>query len=120
MPRDQVEKIAEGRVWDGSTALKLGLVDQLGDLEDALTAAAKLAGLEQNRASYIPEMESPAELLLKSLGSTQTLLFSAPLPGLVLNDSFTQHIARQYDFLTAGDPRHMYSHCLLPRTVPSF
>ena len=120
MPRDQVEKIAEGRVWDGSTALKLGLVDQLGSLEDAVSTAAKLTGLPRDRASYIREGESPAELILKSLGSTETLLFSALFPGHILNDGFTQRIARQYDFLTAGDPQHMYSHCLLPRTVASF
>jgi protease-4 len=46
MLRDDVKKIADGRVFTGEQALKIGLVDQLGDLEDAEKTAASLAGIK--------------------------------------------------------------------------
>jgi protease IV len=46
MLRDDVKKIADGRVFTGEQALKIGLVDQLGDLEDAQKTAASLAGIK--------------------------------------------------------------------------
>ena len=45
LKRDAVHEIAQGRVWSGQTGLKLGLVDELGGLQDAVKAAAKLANL---------------------------------------------------------------------------
>jgi protease-4 len=45
LPSD-VEKIADGRVFTGEQALKEGLIDELGDLEDAVQAAAKLSGIK--------------------------------------------------------------------------
>lgn len=51
----EVEKIAQGRVWDGATALQLGLVDELGNLEDAVAAAAELVGLSVDQAYYMQE-----------------------------------------------------------------
>lgn len=45
MLREDVKKIADGRVFTGEQALKAGLVDELGDLEDAVKAAAKLSGI---------------------------------------------------------------------------
>lgn len=45
MLREDVNKIADGRVFTGEQALKAGLVDELGDLEDAVKAAAKLSGI---------------------------------------------------------------------------
>jgi protease-4 len=46
MLREDVQKIADGRVYTGEQALKVGLVDELGNLEDAVKAAAKLAGVK--------------------------------------------------------------------------
>ena len=43
---DDVRKIADGRVFTGEQALKVGLVDELGDLEDSVKAAAKLSGIK--------------------------------------------------------------------------
>jgi protease-4 len=42
----EVEKIADGRVFTGEQALKVGLIDELGNLEDAVQAAAKLSGIK--------------------------------------------------------------------------
>ncbi|MDQ6965310.1 MAG: signal peptide peptidase SppA, partial [Mariprofundaceae bacterium] len=44
MPADKVAQLAEGRVWTGADAVRLGLADQLGDLNDAIAAAASRAG----------------------------------------------------------------------------
>jgi len=48
MPADKVAQLAEGRVWTGADAVRLGLADQLGDLNDAIAAAARRAGLEDD------------------------------------------------------------------------
>ena len=54
MAQDSVKAIAEGRVWTGEQALKIGLVDKLGNLEDAIKAAAKLAELEKYTVGRYP------------------------------------------------------------------
>jgi protease-4 len=120
MKPDRVEQIAEGRVWDGATALELGLVDQMGNLEDAVSAAAELAGLPVDNGVYIRDAETPAELLLKSLGRLDAALSAGRSPVFAVADTFFQRFTRQYDFLMANDPQHMYSHNLLPRSTISF
>lgn len=55
IPVDSIKKIAEGRVWDGLTAKKIGLVDEIGGLDKAIACAAKLAGLKQYRLEVLPE-----------------------------------------------------------------
>src|SRR5690606_36653864 len=46
---EEVDRVARGRVWTGAAALDRGLVDALGDLDDAIASAAELAGLEEGR-----------------------------------------------------------------------
>ena len=57
MAQDSVKAIAEGRVWTGEQALKIGLVDKLGYLDDAIAAAAKKAKLEKYAVGRYPETE---------------------------------------------------------------
>lgn len=57
MAQDSVKVIGEGRVWTGEQALKIGLVDQLGDLDDAIDAAAALAELEKYTIGRYPSPE---------------------------------------------------------------
>lgn len=57
MEQDSVKAIAEGRVWTGEQALKIGLVDQLGNLNDAVKAAAELAGVEKYTIGRYPVPE---------------------------------------------------------------
>ena len=52
LPIDEVLKIAEGRVWSGSMATKIGLVDEIGGLHAAITKAVSLADIEQNFKLY--------------------------------------------------------------------
>ena len=63
----QVDTIAQGRVWDGGTARQLGLVDQFGNLDDALAYAASRAGLKQGDwyANYVQRPESPISRALR-------------------------------------------------------
>ena len=75
-----VDSIAQGRVWSGEDALRLGLVDRLGTLDDAVRAAAKLAKTDDYRLREYPESkswfnellgkekETPSALLRKEIG----------------------------------------------------
>lgn len=55
MQQDSVKAIAEGRVWTGEQAVKIGLVDHLGNLNDAVAAAAKAAKIEKYSVGRYPE-----------------------------------------------------------------
>jgi protease-4 len=76
----QVDNIAQGRVWTGAEALEIGLVDQIGTLEDAITwAALSIEGVsdvsEVNIAEY-PKPLTGIELLLESLGMGKESVFA--------------------------------------------
>lgn len=62
----QVDSIGQGRVWSGMDALEIGLVDQLGTIDDAIIEAAKLAGCEQYEIIYYPKKQTWYETLLNS------------------------------------------------------
>lgn len=55
MEQSAVDEIGQGRVWAGSDALKIGLVDALGNIDDAIAKAAELAKLENYKISYYPK-----------------------------------------------------------------
>ncbi|MBO6051203.1 MAG: signal peptide peptidase SppA [Bacteroidales bacterium] len=55
MEQSAVDEIGQGRVWAGSDALKIGLVDALGNIDDAVAKAAELAKLENYKISYYPK-----------------------------------------------------------------
>ena len=61
MTVDNVDTIAQGRVWTGKEALEIGLVDELGGLENALEGAAELAGLVDYRTTDYPRYENDLE-----------------------------------------------------------
>ena len=62
---EQIDAIGQGRIWDGGTARQLGLVDELGGLDDAIAAAAKLAKIDDDyHAVYLePEPDQLSEFL---------------------------------------------------------
>lgn len=64
---EQVNEIGRGRVWTGTDAKRLGLVDELGGLEEATAAAAALAGIEDYRTVDYPEEKGFMEQLFASL-----------------------------------------------------
>ncbi|MBP1601169.1 MAG: signal peptide peptidase [Acidobacteria bacterium] len=90
MPDDTVRKLADGRVYTGEEAKRLGLIDELGTLQDAIQAAAKMSGIEGE-----PKIVTPAKrklsLLDFLLGESKAAL---PLPFAV--DPSQSQIRFQY------------------------
>lgn len=72
MTLDEVEEIAQGRVWTGEEALSLGLVDALGGLDAALQYAAEQVDLENYQIKEYPEFNIDLQRMLRSYGITQT------------------------------------------------
>ncbi|MCC2601757.1 signal peptide peptidase SppA [Sphingopyxis yananensis] len=66
-PIERIEQIAEGRVWAGSTAKQLGLVDELGGLDRALAIAARMAKQNSYHAKYFEKTPSTFSVVLASL-----------------------------------------------------
>ena len=78
---EDIKKIAGGRVWIATSAKEIGLVDEIGGINDAITYAAKISELEDFKVQYYSESPSPEALILKelienfdvSLGDTEVL-----------------------------------------------
>lgn len=68
MSVDSVDVIAQGRVWTGTDALRIGLVDGLGDLNRAIASAAKLSGLNDYSLSSYPEPADQFKRMLRMFG----------------------------------------------------
>jgi protease-4 len=71
---EQIEEIAQGRVWLGNDALKIKLVDEIGGLDKAIEKAAKLAKLDKYHATNYPEEASWWESLMSSVDSKDSYL----------------------------------------------
>jgi protease-4 len=111
MATEEVDKIAQGRVWSGTDAYELGLVDHLGDLDDAIAAAAGLAELgDDYEISFIEKEEKFKDKILREM-LAQALEFSgqdasdaSPL------DELLRGIERAAaDFAALNDPNHAYA-----------
>jgi protease-4 len=63
----QVDSIGQGRVWSGSQAVKIGLVDKIGGLDDALIEAARLAKIKDYKTQNFPEFEKDINDILENL-----------------------------------------------------
>jgi len=75
-----VEEIAQGRVWSGKDAISVGLVDALGGLQEAISAAAKLANLEQYNLVTYPKYEDEFErMFLDAFTKVKTKYFQNPI-----------------------------------------
>ena len=68
MTFEQVDAIAQGRVWSGTEALRIGLVDQIGGMDVALQEATRLAKLKNYKTKSFPEFEKKFDDLLAELG----------------------------------------------------
>jgi protease-4 len=66
MTFEEVDGIAQGRVWTGKEALENGLIDELGNLEDAIRLAAEMANVENYRVRNYPEYEKDFANMFKS------------------------------------------------------
>jgi protease-4 len=122
----QIDSIGQGRVWAGADARKIGLVDHLGDLEDAVKAAAHLANITRYQVQFIQPHVSWAEQLIQqtqaraAVAAASLLPAAAPSLGLArvadqLNP-LTRNIARLARFSVPG---HLYSYCFCTATNSS-
>lgn len=115
MTVDAVDSIAQGRVWIGETALELGLVDELGDINDAVTTAAEMATLEKYDTFYVEQDLSPQELFWKEFFG-QALIWGAKLQFADNNSALfgvVKQAVRQFSSLQQlNDPRGVYVMCL--------
>jgi protease-4 len=68
----QVDSIAQGRVWSGAEALKIGLVDKIGGLNDAIKEAATLSKIKKYNTRNYPEYEKDFEDLFANLPFAQS------------------------------------------------
>lgn len=87
MAPSAVDEIAQGRVWMGSDALGIGLVDEIGTLQDALVYAASLAGIgpDEIRTAAFPAPLTFAQQIMESLGqgsSEPSILAGTPFEGM--------------------------------------
>ena len=122
MSRDQVDRIARGRVWSGADAKEIGLVDRLGGLTQAIESAAAKAKLGKTyQVTYVEKERSLKEKILSGLSIRATRLaaeFGVTLvpapeahggPGAAL----VRAVAAEADQLSVwNDPRGIYAHCL--------
>ena len=87
-----VDSIGQGRVWAGNDAIKIGLVDELGGIDDAIKYAAKSCGLDKYRIVYLPKQKEPLEELLNHLSGNEESIRETALK----NSLGDQYIYYQY------------------------
>ena len=85
MSIESVDAIAQGRVYLAPKALELGLIDEIGTLEDAINKAAELAAIDEFRLREYPRYKSDLERLLGDLPSASLSMISSKLPSIVSN-----------------------------------
>ena len=115
MSKDQVDNIAQGRVWIGETALELGLVDELGYLEDGVKAAAEFASLETYDTRHIQRSLSKSELFWKELFQNVSVSFKGAFEvekSSTILSLFKELTADIEAVSKLNDPKGVYAYCL--------
>ncbi|WP_440484945.1 signal peptide peptidase SppA [Salmonella enterica] len=112
---EQIDKIAQGHVWTGEDAKANGLVDSLGDFDDAVAKAAELAKLKQWHLDYYQDEPTVLDMVMDSMtGSVRAMLpetIQAMLPAPLVSAANT--VKAEGDKLAAfNDPQNRYTFCL--------
>lgn len=112
---EQIDKIAQGHVWTGEDAQANGLVDSLGDFDDAVAKAAELAKLKQWHLDYYQDEPTVLDMVMDSMtGSVRAMLpeaIQAMLPAPLVSAANT--LKAEGDKLAAfNDPQNRYAFCL--------
>ncbi|MEG4497122.1 signal peptide peptidase SppA [Microcoleus sp. F10-C6] len=107
LPKNKVQEIAQGRVWSGTAAKQLGLVDEIGGLEDAVTEAAKQAKLGDDwKLEEYPKRRTLEERILERISGVRVLKPAAKL------DPLTAEVKKMQEELAAiesmNDPQGVY------------
>ena len=124
MSVEDVDKIAQGRVWSGKAAHELGLVDQLGGIEDAIKSAAAKAGLTTYQTKYIEQELTNKQQLIKNLFNSSISTHFISSISAKTNASLSQKIMKSpavlmlqrletsYQLIAnMNDPQNIYAHC---------
>ncbi|EGG4300677.1 signal peptide peptidase SppA [Salmonella enterica] len=112
---EQIDKIAQGHVWTGEDAKANGLVDSLGDFDDAVAKAAELAKQKQWHLDYYQDEPTVLDMVMDSMtGSVRAMLpeaIQAMLPAPLVSAANT--VKAEGDKLAAfNDPQNRYAFCL--------
>ncbi|EOX8526712.1 signal peptide peptidase SppA [Salmonella bongori] len=112
---EQIDKIAQGHVWTGQDAKANGLVDALGDFDDAVAKAAELAKLKQWHLDYYQDEPTVLDMVMDSMtGSVRVMLpeaIQAMFPAPLVSAANT--VKAEGDKLAAfNDPQNRYAFCL--------
>ncbi|MCU6666367.1 signal peptide peptidase SppA [Silvania hatchlandensis] len=112
---EQIDEIAQGHVWTGQDAKNNGLVDNLGDFDDAVAKAAELAKLKQWHIDFYQDEPSFVDMLMNNFsGSVRAMLpeaIQAYLPAPVAVAA--KAVKAEGDKLAAfNDPQNRYAFCL--------
>jgi protease IV len=113
--RDEVDKVAQGRVWAGSDAHRIGLVDRLGSFNEATQAAARRAKVTDYALEFIEPELTWAQALLMQLRSSVAALLLRASPG----EAALLQLAQRFDPVTReaqrlarfSTPNHLYAYC---------
>ncbi|MFP9228504.1 signal peptide peptidase SppA [Pectobacterium cacticida] len=112
---EQIDKIAQGHVWVGSDAKENGLVDQLGDFDDAVKLAAKLAKLDQYQLNWYAESPGLFDTMLNQVNASVYALLPVavqsmlPAPVAQLAEVVRAQPSLMNNF---NDPQNRYAFCL--------
>lgn len=96
LTKEEVDGIGQGRVWSGIEAKEIGLVDEIGGLEDAIVSAAELSEIEDYRVITLPKKTDELEDLLKGFSLEHKIRFSEFL-------NLSEETIRQLEFLKSAD-----------------
>lgn len=111
MSAEQVDSIAQGRVWTGQQAMDKGLVDQLGSLADAVASAAQMAELDDYKVDYFERELTPKEQFLQQLSTVKVVLPISSSAKLL--QSWIAPLAEDMLFFDRmNDPKGLYSYCV--------
>ncbi|CAH6903678.1 protease IV, a signal peptide peptidase [Vibrio chagasii] len=115
MDVDAVDKIAQGRVWTGQDAMQNGLVDEIGDFDDAIAAAASLAELESYNIYWVEEPLSATEQFIQEFMNQVQMSIGLDIQSMIPSSlqPVTQQLAQDSQLLSNfNDPQGRYAFCL--------
>lgn len=115
MSVEQVDQVAQGRVWTAQDAQKFGLVDKLGDFDDAVKLAAELAKLEDYNLFWVSDPLSPAQQILQDLFGQIKVSLGLDVSSMVpaaFQPAASQLINDANLLSSFNDPKGQYAFCL--------
>ena len=115
MDIESVDKVAQGRVWTGQDALQYGLIDEIGDFDDAIAAAATLAELEEYNVYWVEEPLSATEQFIQEFMNQVQISLGLDIQSLIPSGlkPVTQQLAQDSQLLSHfNDPQGRYAFCL--------